>query len=123
MKKNYKKFAAALALLCASSVPISTQLSGVYSINSAQGTGGTNYQTFTAFAQAITSQGVSGAVTVNVVSGSGPYNEQVVIGKITGVSATKKVTINGNNNLLTFQSNNWNSPATLCFNGSDYVVL
>jgi hypothetical protein len=123
MKKNYGKIAALFGMLCTVSIPLDAQLSGLYTINSANSTSGTNYQTFTAFAAAITSQGVNGPVTVNVQSNSGPYNEQPVFGTITGASSVNKITINGNGNLVTFNSTNSNAPATLCFNGSDYVTV
>src|SRR5688572_4012024 len=121
MKKNYKKLSALFGLLCAVSLPLGAQLNGVYTIDSGTGTGGTNYQTFSAFATAISSQGVSGPVTVYVVAGT--YNEQPVIAAIAGASAVNKITINGNGALLTYNSTNSNAPATLCFNGADYVTV
>ena len=63
------------------------QLSGSYTI----GSGGT-YSTFAAAAADLNSQGVSGAVTFNVISGT--YTEQFAIGNISGSSI---------NNTITFQ--------------------
>ena len=40
------------------------QLSGTYTVNGAQATGGTNYQTFSAAFSALTSQGVNGPSSV-----------------------------------------------------------
>jgi len=98
-------------------------LSGVYTINQAQATGGTNFQNFTAFANAVNSNGVSGPITVNVVANSGPYNEQVQFNSITGASAANKITINGNSNLLTFSSSNFNQPWIILMNGADYFSV
>ena len=64
MKKPYKIIQAFVVLLSVVSFNLEAQLNGVYTINSAVPTGGTNYQTFTAFATALNSQGVSGPVTV-----------------------------------------------------------
>lgn len=98
-------------------------LSGTFTINSAVPTGGTNFQSFTDFAVAINSGGPSGAVTVNVVPGSGPYNEQVFFGEFPNSSISNTVTINGNGETLQFLSTNTNERATLKFNGTDYVIV
>ena len=78
--------AAALVLL---SLPVFSQLSGTYTINPS-GTGTTNYASFSAAVTALTTSGVSGPVTFNVAAGT--YSEQIVIGAITGSSATNHVT-------------------------------
>lgn len=102
---------------------LKAQLSGVYTINSASATAGSNYNSFTAFATAINGLGASGPVTVNVVANSGPYSEQVTLNQAPGVSATNSVLINGNGNTLYFSSNNSNQPWTLLLNGADYVSV
>ncbi|MBN1406911.1 MAG: hypothetical protein JW956_03940, partial [Calditrichaceae bacterium] len=61
------------------------QLSGSYTIGS-----GGNYASFSAAVTALTSQGVSGAVTFNVLNGV--YNEQIEIPAITGASASNSIT-------------------------------
>jgi hypothetical protein len=78
--------AAALVLL---TMPAFAQLSGTYTIDP-NGTGTSNYASFTAAVSALTTSGVSGPVTFNVAAGT--YNEQIVIGAITGSSATNRVT-------------------------------
>jgi len=77
-------------------------LSGTYTINSAVGTFGTNFQTFTEVASALMNCGISGAVTFNVVANSGPYVEQISLGSVPGASATNTITINGNNDTLKY---------------------
>jgi len=124
LKKKYKLIALFIAFLVITGLESRSQaLSGVYTINQAQATGGTNFQNFTAFASAINNNGVSGPVTVNVVANSGPYNEQVQFNAATGVSSSNKVTINGNNNFLSFSSNNFNQPWTILMNGADYFTF
>ncbi len=76
---------------------------GTYTINSALPTGGTNFQTFNAAIAAI-SCGIAGSVVFNVAPASGPYNEQVTIPQIPNMSAVNTVTINGNNEILTFNA-------------------
>ena len=78
--------AAALVLL---TMPAFAQLSGTYTIDP-NGTGTSNYASFSAAVTALTTSGVSGPVTFNVAQGT--YTEQVTINAITGTSATNKIT-------------------------------
>jgi hypothetical protein len=102
---------------------VQTGLSGTYTIDSSQATSGTNFINFTDLVSALTARGVCGPVTVNVVPGSGPYVEQVIIPQITGVSAANSVTINGNNEILEFNSANTNERAALKLNGADHFII
>ncbi len=67
------------------SVSLNAQLSGSYTI----GTGG-DYETFSAAAEALHTQGVSGPVVFNVVSGT--YQEQFILDYIPNASETDSVT-------------------------------
>jgi len=123
MKKFYKtnwlscfKLSAMLAAILFAGSAMA-QLSGTYTINAAAPTSGTNFNSFTAFANALTS--VSGPVTVNVVSSANPYTEQLRLNAISGVSAINTVTINGNGQTLRSTS----SQAVVDFNGADYVTI
>src|SRR5688572_3814937 len=102
---------------------VKAQLSGIVTINSAAPTAGTNYQSFNALKSALVLSGVNGPLTVNVVSGSGPYSEQVDFPAITGMNATNTITINGNGCLLTFNASSSAQPWTLGFNGADYFTV
>ncbi|MBK0401888.1 T9SS type A sorting domain-containing protein [Adhaeribacter sp. BT258] len=77
-----------------------TSLSGTYTINKLIPASATNFQSFTAASLAMLNCGVSGPVTFNVVSGSGPYTEAVTFGNIPGASATNTITFNGNGNTI-----------------------
>jgi hypothetical protein len=101
----------------------SSLLSGTYTINKTQPTGGTNYNSFLEFATAINTGGFGGPVVVNVVAGTGPYTEQVSILQPINSSATNTITINGNGNTLEYLSTNTNERATLKFNGTDYTTV
>ena len=96
---------------------------GTYTINSAQATGGNNYQTFGAAVAAITSCGIAGPVVFNVAAGSGPYNEQVLIAAIGGSSAFNTVTFDGNGTTLSFLSANTNERAGFKLNGARFVAI
>lgn len=95
---------------------------GSFTINSAQVTGGTNFQTFAAAIDYLKC-GISGPVVFNVVAGSGPYNEQVTINAIPGSSATNTITINGNGNTLDFVSYDYDKPYVIGLNGADYITI
>ncbi|THU39911.1 T9SS type B sorting domain-containing protein [Niastella caeni] len=98
------------------------QVSGTFTINSAVATGGSNFNSFTD-AVASLSGGVNGAVIFNVQSGSGPYNEQVIINNITGASATNTILFNCNGVTLTFMSTNSTQRAGIKLNSADYVTF
>ena len=100
-----------------------TPLNGTYTLNSALPTGGTNFQTFTALANALNCAGVSGPVEVNVAVASGPYSEQIILNSIPGASATNTITINGNNETLTFLNTSASFPSVLELNGTDYLKV
>lgn len=76
---------------------------GVYTINAAQATGGTNFRSFNDAVNAMRC-GITGAVTFNVAAGSGPYNEQVLVEAIPGASAVNTITFNGNGDTLKYVS-------------------
>lgn len=103
MRNAYKTLTPVLFLFVALiSNGASAQLNGNYFINSALPTNGTNFQTFTEFAVAVWSNGVSGPVVATVAPGSGPYNEQVAFNTVPGASAANTITVNGNGELLQF---------------------
>jgi hypothetical protein len=91
MLKTYLKWIVVTLLL--TPFVSTAQLSGIYTIDSATVTGGTNYQTFTAAVSALTTSGVSGPVTFSVFNGT--YSEQISIPSITGASATNTITFKG----------------------------
>jgi hypothetical protein len=84
---------------------VSAQLSGNYTINSAQPTGGTNFQTFNDLAASLNTTGVSGNVVATVTPGSGPYHEQVSFINIPGTGAGATVTLDGSGETITALTN------------------
>jgi len=83
-------------------------LNGNYTINSAEPTGGTNFQSFNDFATAINANGVAGHVTATVAEGSGPYEEQVIFNNIPGTGPDATVTLEGNAETITALTNTTN---------------
>lgn len=105
-----------------SSVAYSTPVQVVTLPNLAGGTytigSGGNYPSFTA-AFAAASCGVAGPVVFQVLPNSGPYNEQLEIQEIPGMSATNTITVKGNFNTLTAAPTT--DRHTLFLNGADYL--
>ncbi|MBL7703954.1 MAG: T9SS type A sorting domain-containing protein [Taibaiella sp.] len=97
-------------------------LGGVYTVNGAVATGGTNYQSFTALATALNTYGICSPVTVNVVPASGPYNEFFSLNNIPGSSATNTLRINGNGATLQYATDITNRHMIL-LNGTKYTRI
>lgn len=95
---------------------------GTYTINKALPTGGANFASFNDAYIAMRC-GIAGPVVFNVVSGSGPYNEQLIMQPIQGASATNTITFNGNGNTISFLSTNTNERAVIKLNGTDHVTF
>ncbi len=95
---------------------------GTYTINGNAATSGTNFNTFADFKQAIVCGGIAGPIVVNVIAKGSAYNEQIAFGAIGGASATNTITINGNNQTLSFGGGTAQY-ATLQFNGAQYFKI
>jgi hypothetical protein len=122
MKKSYKTVKTFVVLLCLIAAQMGAQMSGAYTIDNSLPASTSNFTSFTSFAAALATQGVSGPVTANV-GGTGPYVEQPLFTTISGVSANSRVTINGNNYLLTYASSSPSQRHVMGFNGADYITV
>lgn len=100
------------------------QLSGTYTING-DASQNPSYTSFSAAANALTQQGVSGPVVFEVAPGS--YNEYVTLPEISGASETNRITFRGvgADNQQTVITGNAGYPdnAMLTLNGTDYVTF
>lgn len=105
------------------SVTVTTMLSGTYTVNAAQPTAGTNYQSFSALTSDLNSVGICAPVTVNVVAGSGPYNEQVSFGNVPGTSATNTIKVNGNGNIVQFNTASGSTLPLLQLQGTKHLKI
>lgn len=98
-----------------------TLVSGTFTINNLAPTGGTNFNNFNDAYNYIKC-GINGPVIFNVVVGSGPYNEQLIMTPVPGASPVNTVTFNGNGvSAIQFTSTNTNERATIKLNGADYI--
>lgn len=95
---------------------------GIYTIDASSPASATNFQSFTAAASAI-GCGISGPVVFNVVPGSGPYNEQLILPATIGATATNTVTFNGNGDTLSFASTNTNLRGIIRLDGADHITI
>ncbi|RYZ52615.1 MAG: hypothetical protein EOP49_09120, partial [Sphingobacteriales bacterium] len=112
------------------SVPVFVQVNpafpgGTYTLNASMptdvGSGGSNFQSFTDFKNAINC-GIGGAIILNVAPGV--YNEQLVLDGIGGTSSTNTVTINGGGGAtLSFISTNTSQRGVITLNGTDFVTI
>jgi PKD repeat protein len=106
-----------LMLLCLAGIA-NAQLSGSYTIDATKTTGGTNYATWSAFASAIGTSGVSGAVNVTVMTDE-TATATVTFNAISGASSTNAITIDGNSKKLSSSA----TYEAIGFNGADYVTI
>ncbi|MFC5271258.1 T9SS type A sorting domain-containing protein [Adhaeribacter terreus] len=101
---------------------ICTSLAGAFTINKGIPASATNFLSLTDAINSLNNCGISGPITFNVVAGSGPYNEQIEIPQINGVSATNTITFNGNGD--TIQANPASAARHIIkLNGADYVTI
>jgi hypothetical protein len=96
---------------------------GTYTINSLAMTGGTNFTNFTDFFNEINCGGISGPVILNVVAGTGPYNERVMATRIGGASAINTLTINGNGEVLQLSNTDNVDRGILTLDAASYVTV
>ncbi|MEO6489472.1 MAG: right-handed parallel beta-helix repeat-containing protein, partial [Ferruginibacter sp.] len=93
-----------------------------YTINKTIGTGGLNYASFNE-AKAAMACGIAGPVIFNVVSGTGPYDEQLILESIAGTSITNTVTFNGNGNSIRFNPTINNERAVIKLRNTDHIIF
>ena len=97
-------------------------LSGAYTINPANPASSTNFTSFTMAADSLTTNGVSGAVTITVSAGT--YNEYMTLASIAGVSSTNTVTINGGDTATTsIVHDGTTQEAVISIEGAQWVTI
>lgn len=111
--------AVVIFLLATSANTMFGQLNGNYTIDQTAQATATNFVSFAAFTNALTTNGISWPVNISVAPNIGPYNEQINFTSYTGISATNKIYITGNGNYV---QSNLNS-AVVIFNNASYITL
>lgn len=96
---------------------------GNYTINKGAPSSATNFTSFAAVANSLNLGGVTGAVNITVVPGSGPYTEQFLLGNIPGSDTSARVTIIGNNQELNFNNTLAANLPIIGFNNTKHLVL
>lgn len=79
---------------------------GTYTINQTAASSPTNFTSFGQLSNVLSVGGVGGAITINVVSNTGPYTERVIFNTVPGASSANNITINGNGNTVQFNNDN-----------------
>jgi gliding motility-associated-like protein len=95
---------------------------GGYTINKNAPASVTNFISFNA-AKAAMECGIQGPVVMNVVAGSGPYLEQLILDSIAGTSAINTITFNGNGNTIKFAPTDNNERAVIKLRGADHITF
>ncbi|MFT3911070.1 MAG: gliding motility-associated C-terminal domain-containing protein [Ferruginibacter sp.] len=95
---------------------------GTYTINALAAPSPTNFVSFNA-AKAAMACGISGPVVFEVVAGSGPYNEQLILDTIPGTSAVNTITFNGNGNTIAFAPTVTGERAVIKLRTVDHVTF
>lgn len=102
---------------------------GTYTINKGAATNyvpgiaGANFNSFNDAKNAMASCGILGPVVFNVTANSGPYNEQLKLDSIKGISEVNTIIFNGNGNTIAFSSNSTTERAVIKLNGIDHVIF
>jgi len=122
MKQLYNlTFKVVMVLVCLTSVAMAQTMSGTYTIDKSSAASSTNFTSFGSAVSALSSRGVSGAVTFDVKNG--PYTEQVSISAITGASSTNTITFKGNSQTLQYSSTSSSNRHTIRLDGADWIRL
>ncbi len=102
---------------------------GTYTINKNNPTtwpgagAASNFNSFAA-AYAAVSCGIAGPVVFDVVAGTGPYTEQLLInGVVGGSSATNTITFKGNGNTIAFAPSNTNERAVIKLKNTKFFIF
>ena len=108
-----------LLVVCLGAVgSVSAQMSGTYTIDNTAATGAGNFANWQDFRNSIVTNGVNGAVVVNVKTDI-TETAQITFPPITGVSSTNTVTINGNGKFVAYAI----ADAVILINGADFFTF
>lgn len=95
---------------------------GTYTIDRTAPASASNFISFNAAYNAMRC-GIAGPIILNVVTGTGPYNEQLLMDSIQNMSAVNTVTWNGNGNVISFNPINTNERGIIRLNGVKHMIF
>jgi hypothetical protein len=104
------------------SYAIGPDLNGLYTLNSGAANSSTNFQSMAFLQSAIGTGCMSGPVTIEITTASGPYSGSLIIPEISGMSSTNTLTLNGNNETIQHTPNTTDRHI-IKLDGADYVTL
>ena len=104
------------------SYAIGPDLNGLYTLNSGAANSSTNFQSLAFLQSAIGTGCMSGPVTIEITTASGPYSGSLVIPEIPGMSGTNTLTLNGNDETIQHTPNTTDRHI-IKLDGADYVTL
>lgn len=116
-----KLLMATFAIMLCAYMANAQPLSGNFTINKLQAPSASNFTSFQSIFNTLATRGVNGSVNIEVQNG--PYNEQVLISPIPGTNAVNTVTLNGNNNILTYTSTLVAEKHTIRVDGADFITI
>ncbi len=93
-----------------------------YTINKNLPTGGLNYNSFNDARIAMLC-GIAGPVVFDVVAGTGPYTEQLILDSIAGTSSANTVTFRGNGNTIQFNPTDNAERAVIKLRRTDWIIF
>lgn len=102
-------------------ITLCTALNGTYTVGGV----GADYATINDAVAALACGGVSGAVTMQLTAGAGPFNEQVIIPFIAGTSVTSPVRFTGGptRETVTYAASTTTERAVIKINGAKNIIL
>lgn len=105
-------------------IAMNPAMGGNYTINSAAPASATNFQTITAFTDALNTRGICAPVVATIAAGSGPYTGKVTFENVTGASATNTIRLLGNGNTVNVATTTTaGSKEMLLLTGARYVTV
>lgn len=96
-------------------------MSGTYTINATLPASATNYISFSSIAAALNTRGVCGPVIVQVNNAT--YTDRLLLGNITGASATNTIKFVGNGAILQNAGSTTTNWSNIEFDGTKYVTI
>ncbi len=99
---------------------------GNYTINKNLPTAGINYNSFQDAIDDLNNFGICGSVVFAVAPGTGPYEEQIILGEVVGTSSTSTITFDGGatkEEIFADSVNTSNQRAVIIIDGGDWIVF
>jgi gliding motility-associated-like protein len=93
---------------------------GTYTINNTLPTGGVNFNSFNDAVRSLNC-GFTGNIVFNVASGTGPYQEQLIIPAV-ATAPNRTITFNGNGNTITYPTTTAKR-SVVKLDGADYITI